>query len=494
MQPCPTPFNLADYVLHAGRAHPDKIALAVLGPARADRWSYARLEGAVRAMAGGLQAQGLEPGARVLLRLGNDAQFPLAFLGAIAAGLVPVPTAQALTQAELDRMLPLIAPSAILAAPGISLPTAPCCPVLDDIGALLAHPGAEMVMGDPDRPAFVVFTSGSSGRPKAVVHAHRAVWARRMMWEGWYGLRADDRVLHAGAFNWTFTLGTGLLDPWAIGATALIPAPGTPPEALALLLKRHDATILAAVPGVFRKLLKPGGAMDLPKLRHGLSAGEKLSAGLRQAWQAATGCMLHEALGMSECSTFISGSPARPAPGDSLGYPQPGRRIAILDATANPVDPGAIGILAIHRDDPGLMLGYLGPMGAPELPLAGDWFVTGDLVSAAPDGALSYHGRHDDILTTGGYRIAPREIEEALADAPGLVECAALSLPVKAETEVLALAYVGPTTPKALRALAAARLASYKQPRLYLALDALPRSANGKLDRKTLAAELKDRS
>jgi hypothetical protein len=92
-------------------------------------------------------------------------------------------------------------------------------------------------MGDPDRLAYLVFTSGSSGEPKAVAHAHRAIWARRMMVQGWYGLTPEDRLLHAGAFNWTFTLGTGLLDPWAIGATALIPAPGVPIEALPLLMR-----------------------------------------------------------------------------------------------------------------------------------------------------------------------------------------------------------------------------------------------------------------
>ena len=96
-------------------------------------------------------------------------------------------------------------------------------------------------MGAPDRPGYIVFTSGSGGTPRAVVHAHRAVWARRMMWDGWYGLRTDDRVLHAGAFNWTYTLGTGLMDPWAIGATALVVAPGAP---MSLLMRRHDATNL----------------------------------------------------------------------------------------------------------------------------------------------------------------------------------------------------------------------------------------------------------
>ena len=490
MQPCPAPFNLADYVLRAGRATPDKIALAVLGLARAERWSFARLEQATLGMAGGLLAAGLSPGDRVMLRLGNTAQFPVAFLGAIAAGLVPVPTAEGLSVSELDRMTPLVAPRAILAAPGITRPGAPGCMVLDDLAALIDHAPVPYAMGDPDRPAYVVFTSGSSGRPKPVAHAHRAIWARRMMWDGWYGLTPDDRVLHAGAFNWTYTLGTGLLDPWTIGATALIPAPGTAPEALALLAGRHDATILAAAPGIFRKLL--GGApLRLPKLRHALAAGEKLPDGVRARWQEATGTPIHEALGMSECSTFVSGSPDRPAPDGTLGYPQPGRRVAIVTEDGHVLPLGETGILAIHRSDPGLMLGYIDGARL-DLPLVGDWFLTGDLVAATPDGALIYHGRRDDLLTTGGFRISPLELEAVFQSAPGVTECAACALPVKADTEVIALAYAGDAQPEALAALAEARLARYKQPRLYIPLPALPRSANGKLDRRGLAHLLKD--
>ncbi|MDG3039928.1 class I adenylate-forming enzyme family protein [Roseicyclus marinus] len=491
MQPCPSPYNLAQDVLAAGRATPDKIALAVLGPARADRWSFAHLERAVLGLAGGLLAQGFAPGDRILLRLGNTPEFPVAFLGAVAAGLVPVPTAEGLTPPELDRLIPLIAPKAILAAPGIALPPDPPCPVLTDLAALMDHAPGGYATGDPDRLAYIVFTSGSSGRPKPVAHAHRALRARRLMWDGWYGLQSTDRVLHAGAFNWTFTLGTGLLDPWSIGATALIPAPGTAPETLPLLLRRHDATILAAAPGIFRKLLAGDTALPLPKLRHALAAGEKLPETLRARWQAATGTPIFEALGMSECSTFISGSPARPAPPGTLGYPQPGRRIAILTPEGTPVAPGKICILAIHRGDPGLMLGYLGQDGF-DLPLTGDWFLTGDLVSEDRDGALHYHGRRDDLMTTGGFRISPLEVETAFQGAPGLVDCAASPVTVKSETDIIALAHVGTATEDSLRALAETRLARYKQPRLYIALPALPRSPNGKLDRRALARILKE--
>jgi len=491
MQNCPSHFNLADYVLTEGRKAPDKIALAVLGPARAERWSFARLEAAVLGMAGALTAHGLAPGDRVLIRLGNTPEFPVAFLGCIAAGLVPVPTAEGLTAPELDRITPLIAPAAILAGPGVTLPSAPPCPVLTDLAALMDHAPIQYTMGDPDRLAYLVFTSGSSGTPKPVAHAHRAIWARRMMWDGWYDLRPDDRVLHAGAFNWTFTLGTGLLDPWAIGATALIPAAGTAPEALPLLLKRHDATIFAAAPGVFRKILNAGGPLALPRLRHALAAGEKLPEALRARWQAATGTTIHEALGMSECSTFISGSPARPAPEGTLGHPQPGRCIAILSEDGHEAAQGKTGILAIHRSDPGLMLGYL-TAATQDLPLSGDWFLTGDLVSADPDGALRYHGRRDDLMTTGGFRVSPLEVEAAFQGAPGITDCAATAVEIKPDTHVIALAYTGEASRDALAALAESRLARYKQPRLYTCLSSLPRSANGKLDRRALARILKD--
>ena len=485
--PCPDPFNLADYVLSAARREPGKIALAVLGPARAERWSYARLEAAVLGMAGALKSAGLGPADRVLLRLGNTVDFPVAFLGAVAAGLVPVPTAAGLTVPEITRLARLVTPSAILAQPDIALPEGAACPVFTDIGAMMAHAPGETVFGPPDRLAYLVFTSGSSGDPKAVAHAHRAVWARRMMFDGWYGLGREDRLLHAGAFNWTFTLGTGLLDPWAMGATALIPAPGVPIEALPLLMRRHDATILAAAPGVFRRLLRTEGDLHLPRLRHGLSAGEKLPEPLRARWTEATGTAVHEALGMSECSTFLSGSPARPAPEGTLGYAQEGRRLAVLDEDGTELPADEIGTLAVHRSDPGLMLGYWTGGGAPDLPLRGDWFETGDRVLRRADGAFVYHGRRDDLINAGGFRIAPQEIEAAFHGAPGVDDCAALAISPRPDTTLIALAHAGIAEEAALAELAQARLARYKRPRAYVHLDLLPRSPNGKLDRRALA-------
>lgn len=484
---CPVPYTLAADVLAGAATHPDRIALVVMHPDRADRWSFGRLASAVRATAGALLARGLRPGDRVLMRIGNTPDFPVVFLGAIAAGLVPAPTSAQLTGAEVARLAAIVRPALIVAAPGIALPPEVPCPVVapDD---LRTGPPCDFVTGDPDRLAYIVFTSGTTGTPRAVAHAHRAVRARRMMWQGWYGLGAEDRLLHAGAFNWTYTLGTGLLDPWAAGATALIPADGVQPAQLPLLLRRFEATLFAAAPGIYRQMLRGVDKLDLPALRHGLSAGEAMPPATRAAWQAATGRAVHEALGMSECSTFISGSPDRPAPPGSCGHAQPGRRIAVLDAAGRPVPRGTAGMLAVHRSDPGLFLGYVDDEAATIARFSGDWFLTGDTVTMAADGAIRYVGRSDDMMNAGGIRLSPLEVEAALSDHPGIADCAATEISVKADTTVIALFYVtkGTVDEAGLRTAAATRLAHYKQPRLYIPVPALPRTANGKINRRAL--------
>ncbi len=490
LPPPPQDFNLAACVLAAGAE--EKVALSILGPEGDAYWSYGALRRAVFGIAGGLTSMGLTPGARVLLRLGNTAEFPLAFLGAIAAGLVPVATSSQLTEHEITPMAETVSPALIVAGEGVALPRI-ACPVLSEaeLHGLAEHDPMAPVLGSPDRPAYAIFTSGTSGRSRAVLHAHRAIWARRMMWDGWEGLTPDDRLLHAGAFNWTYTLGTGLMDPWTRGATALVPAPGTPARALPGLLATHDATIFAAVPGLYRQILR----MELPHkphLRHGLTAGEKLPESLRAAWRAATGTPLHEAFGMSECSTFLSGAPRRSAPEGTLGYAQPGRRIAILGDDGAPVARGTTGTLAIARDDPGLMLGYL-EGGVPVLPGDGDWFHTGDSAEMGADGAITYHGRSDDIMNAGGFRVSPIEVEAAMAAHPGVVEAACVELRVTADATIIACAFVArgaPPTPEALSAHAHERLAHYKCPRLFVAVEALPRGTNNKLLRREIRAGL----
>jgi acyl-coenzyme A synthetase/AMP-(fatty) acid ligase len=488
LAPCPAPFNLAAHVLAAGEAEPDKIALAVLRPTGAQRWSYARLIAAVRGTATGLLRSGLGPGDTLLMRIGNSVDFPVAYLGAIAAGIVPVPTSSQLTAREVSGIVAQLRPKAILRGDGIACPRTDI-PVWEPQTwqAWRDLPPADYAMGDPGRLAYIVYTSGTSGTPRAVGHAHRAIWARQMMMADWYGLAPSDRLLHAGAFNWTYTLGTGLMDPWTMGATALIPAAGTDPAQLALLMSRFEATLFAAAPGVYRQILKYP-VPRLSRLRHGLAAGEKLLETTRTRWHEATGTAIYEAYGMSECSTFISAAPGRQAADGCIGLPQRGRRVALVDPQGGPVERGAEGIIAVHGDDPGLMLGYVGAPDATAERFAHGWFLTGDRAVMRADGQIAYLGRSDDMMNAGGYRVSPLEVEAALADIKGLAEIAVTDVAVKEGVRVIAAFYVAPEPldEARLAAQAAERLARYKQPRAWIRVDALPRNPNGKLQRARL--------
>jgi len=487
--PCPSHFNMAAHVLRHADRLADKEALRVLCPEAPQSWTYGALKTAILGTGTGLLRSGLKPGDRVLMRLGNTVEFPIAYLACIAVGLIPVPTSSQLTEAEVSNMVATLEPAAILHDPVVATSLSFDRKILtkSDLLAFHALSPAAFKMGDPNRPAYIIFTSGTSGIPRAVVHAHRAIWARQMMFEGWYGLHEDDRLLHAGAFNWTFTLGTGLMDPWTKGATALIPAPGTAPDTLPALLRNNHASLFAAAPGVYRKILATCPDPALPDLRHGLCAGEKLSEPLRAQWNSATGTKLYEAFGMSECSTFISASPCHPAPSGTLGRPQTGRNIAILNDTG-PVPLDTAGTIAVHKSDPGLMLGYLN---APEETAAryqGDWFLTGDLGEMDTDGHITYTGRSDDMMNAGGFRVSPLEVEAALLLYPGITAIAVTNVEVKTDTCIIAAFYTADheLAEDDLKAFAQSHLARYKQPRLFKRLAALPTNANGKLNRRAL--------
>lgn len=504
----PDPFNMARYCLAPGPDRPaDATALVVVHDiaapaAAAETWSFAALDDAVRAVAAGLLAAGLRPGDRVLIRLPNTSDYPLVFFGALAAGVVAIPTSSQLTAEEATFLLADADPQLLVCDPALAVPVPDGLPVVGpaEIAAWRSSAArAGYAETGPDEPAYLVYTSGTSDRPKGVVHAHRAAWGRRPMYAAWLGLRPSDVVLHAGAFNWTYTLGVGLTDPWANGACAVIYNGPKDPAVWPVLLQRYAATHFAAVPGLYRQLLRRPdlAAADLSALRHGLVAGEALSPTLWSQWRETTGTELFEALGMSECSTFISSGPAVPTRPGSPGKPQAGRRVAVLPQRGDGVEPlpaGEVGLLAVHRSDPGLMLGYWRRPEEEAAAYRGEWFVTSDLVHLDADGYVHYHGRADDVMTAMGYRVSPLEVEECLARHPAVGEVAVAEVEVGEGLRIIT-AFVVPRDPDDRDALDAAtvlsyaadRLAGYKRPREVVFVDALPRTANGKVLRRELA-------
>ena len=504
--PPPDPFNMARFCLGpAAHRDPHRLGLVVTHDlddpaAGAERWTYAQLDDAVRAVAHGLLGSGLRPGQRLVLRLGDTSDFALAFFGALAAGVVPVPTSEQLTAEEVAVLTRDCRASALAMAPDLAVDTSLPTIGPPQIAAWRAAPErSEYADTGPDDPAFIVYTSGTTGDPKGVVHAHRSAWGRRPMHTGWLGIGPSDVVLHAGSFTWTYTLGVGLTDPWAVGATAVVHSGRRDPAAWPRLIAATGATVFAAVPGVYRQLLKrcdtedlrgPAGLMST--LRHGVTAGEALTPALLHEWRESTGLDLFEALGMSEISTFVSSGPGTPVRPGSPGRPQAGRRVAVLavDTGETPVPVGEQGLLSVHRSDPGLMLSYWERPEEDAASRRGEWFVSGDLVHLDDDGYVHHHGRIDDVMTSMGYRVSPLEVERVLARHPDVADVAVTELEVRDGLRVIT-AFVVPETAGGidvddLEAHAGAHLARYKCPREVVVVDRLPRTRNGKILRREL--------
>lgn len=502
----PSRFNMARYCLAAAQTTPNKVALIVVSDAhaaivQAERWTYGQLDEAVRRIATGLRALGLERGARLMIRMGNTSDYALLFFGAIAAGCVPLPSSAQLTEEEADFLLADSGAQAIAMSEELSIEPPPGVRPLGpaEIAALRTdYEPLDYADTAADDPAFLIYTSGTTGQPKGVLHAQRSAWGRRPMYQGWYGIRADDVILHAGAFNWTYTLGVGLTDPWANGATAVLYNGPRDITVWPLLMAGFRATLFAAVPGVYRQILKYTDLreFDLSSLRHGLTAGEALNVTLLEQWRAITGKDLYEALGMSECSTYVSSSPTVPVKPGSPGKPQSGRCVVALpvEEGEEPLPPGETGLLAVHRSDPGLMLGYWNRPDEEALVYRGEWFIGGDLVGFDADGYMTYQGRNDDVMNAMGYRVSPLEVEHCLSQHPAVAEVAVTELTVREGISVIA-AFIVPRDPDEpegvdaapLLAYAHQHLAAYKCPREIIFVDGLPRTANGKVRRRDLA-------
>jgi acyl-coenzyme A synthetase/AMP-(fatty) acid ligase len=516
----PERFNIGVACTDAHQGTPVATRAAVIvdrDGAAAETLTFTELAARTSRFAELLRRLGCDVGDRVLIRLPNCLAYPTAFLGALKRGAVPVPTSIQLTADEV-RFLAVDSGAAVLVTDR---------PTWSAMGAMLeeATPLREVLLvgaGPPvstrrlraqsldpaltpiDRwepphrtraedPAYLVYTSGTTGYPKGVLHAHRALLGRQPSSEYWFDFDpSGDRVLHAGQYNWTYVLGTGLMDPLYRGHTTIVHEGVPDATRWPARIARHRATIFIGVPTIYRQILQKTalGRADVPTLRHCMSAGEPLSAEVLAAWRERFGLEIYEALGMTECSYYLCETRSRPIRPGSAGFVQPGHQVHLLDPeTLAEVPDDAEGMLCIRRDDPGLMLGYWQRPEETAACFRDDWFITGDYARRDEDGYIWFLGRHDDLINTFGYRVSPDEVERVLKGHPEVADAAAVGEEVGPE-KVLVAAYVVPRSPALAPAdvLSYARehLAAYKAPRLAYLVDELPRTRNGKVLRRAL--------
>jgi acetyl-CoA synthetase len=469
-----------------------------------------------------LRELGVGVGDRVLIRLPNCLEYPIVFLGAMKRGAIPVPTSTLLTAEEVLYLASDSGATAmvtdrdtwnamratlegldslahvLLAGRGDAAP-ASRLRLLDLAGGLagIERWGRPHLTRAAD-PAYLVYTSGTTGYPKGVLHAHRALLGRQPSSTYWFDFRPEgDRVLHSGKFNWTYVLGTGLMDPLYRGHTAIVHEGASDAAAWPRLIARHSATIFIGVPTIYRQILQKTrfALRDVPTLRHCMSAGEALSDEVLAAWRERFGLDIYEGLGMTECSYYLCQTTARPIRPGSAGFAQPGHDVKLLDPdTWREVGPGEEGMLCIPRHDPGLMLGYWNKPEESAAAFHGDWFLTGDYARRDEDGYIWFLGRRDDLINSFGYRVSPHEIERVLKDHPAVADAAAAGDEVSS-AKVLVVAYViarpgSAVTADDLVGYCRTRLASYKAPKVVYLVDDLPRTRNGKVLRRALTPAL----
>lgn len=477
------------------------------------RFTFGQLADLTNQYGNALRSLGFNRGDRIIIRLPNIPEFPLAFLGAIKIGSVPIPSSSMLTAEEIGYMLDDSGARGIITTPGL----------FDDVEANIGkHEAFEHVIitGNPvprgcvelkellrgctaslesaktlaNEAAYICYTSGTTGYPKGVVHAQRALIAHDPASLFWQALKPDYTVLHAGKLNWTYTLGTGCLDPWRHGCATVIYGGEHDPKKFFELIAKYRVNVFMAVPTVFRQMYRVGGELkaDLSSLTHALSAGEHLSRELFTLWKENLGVELYDGLGMSEFSYYLSNMPGMPIKPGSPGKPLPGHNSKLIDEEGAEVETGEVGVLATPIDDPGIMLHYWRKPDETTQMFKGNWFLSGDNFYRDDEGYFWLVGREDDLITTFGYRVSPFEVERVLNEHPKITESAVAGIALEDE-KIITTAFVVLNDKYDTEEVKAElleycnnRLAKYKCPREVIFRDSIPKTPNGKIRRRVL--------
>jgi 4-hydroxybenzoate-CoA ligase len=480
--------------------------------------TYAALQSDSFTFAAALRALGLRPEERIALILPDTLEYPIAFWGAIRAGIVVIPLNTLLTADQYGYILADSRVSAIvLAAPFAKsilsvLDRLPCLRTLVLVGAgapdTAALPGrAVHVLDDllarakpdpvtaptmSDEVAFWMYTSGSTGDPKGVKHVHTTPMAAALlMGQGIIGIRQDDVVFSASKLFFSYGFGNAMAFPMSVGASSVLLPQRPSPDAVFDLMRRHRPTILYGVPSLYAALLAHrdmGRGAGSDRLRLCVSAGEALPAHLGERWREAAGIDVLDGIGSTEMlQTFISNRPGDVRYG-STGKPVPGYDVKIVDEGGREVTDGEIGELIVRGPSAGE--GYWNQRAKSRRTFVGEWTHTGDKYLRDPDGYYHYCGRTDDMFKVSGMWVSPFEVEAALISHEAVLEAAVIG---KADAD-------GLIKPKAfvvlrngyaadeglfetLRVHVKERAGPWKYPRWIDIRPDLPRTATGKIQR-----------
>ncbi|MXO73006.1 benzoate-CoA ligase family protein [Alteraurantiacibacter buctensis] len=500
----PEYFNAAEDLLAANLArHPGKTAIID----HRGTCTYRELGDRVARMADVFNRLGVRRDQRVLLCLTDTRDFPTVFLGAMRAGVIPVPLNTLLTEDDYGWILNNSGAVAVFVSGELSdkwQAIAAAEPFVkfvgseggpfDDLEALLAdaQPAPDPAPTHRDDVAFWLYTSGSTGRPKGAMHLHGSIRLTANLYAlGTMGLREDDVVLSVAKQFFAYGLGNSLSFPYAAGATVVLHNGRSTPDAISALIVEHQVSVLGGVPTFFAGWLAHPSCptkQDAPRLRIATSAGEALPGHIGKAFADKFGADVLDGLGSTEMlHIFVSQRPGSVRYG-CTGRVVDGYRVRLVGDDGSEVPPGEIGNLQICG--PTSAIGYWRNREKSTATFCGEWTASGDKYVCDEEGWLTYAGRADDMLKVGGIYVSPIEVEETLSGHNMVLEAAVVGAE-DADGLVKPHAYVvlhndvqpTPSLEQELKDHCKSHLAPYKYPRWITFVAELPKTATGKIQR-----------
>lgn len=471
--------------------------------------TYAELDKLVDCAASGLSAAGIRKGDRVALMLGNCPEFVIAYHGILRAGAVVVPINPVYTSGEISYILSNSQAKAVIAHSSLEATISPLSEKLENLKMVIYTDSIESewtwerLIHDPkdnfenpsigeDELAVILYTSGTTGKPKGAMLSHRNMASNAASMSQLAEFTEEDRIIAVLPMFHVFCIATCINIPIACGA-AIVIVPKFSPTEVIHTIRREKATLFAGVPTMFRFLLQVPGATaeDFSTIRACFSGGASIPVELLHRFEEKYKVHILEGYGLSETAPVTAFNPLRGTrkPG-SVGVDIPEVKNKVVDPNGMEVPRGEIGELIVNG--PNVMKGYLGMPEATSSALKDGWFYTGDLARMDEEGYIYIVDRKKDMILVGGYNVFPREVEEVLYQHPAIVESAVIGMPDKEYGEIVKAFVVtndeGITTDDILY-FCQDKLAKYKLPKQVEFMQELPKNSTGKILRRALRVE-----